>query len=150
MFQPSKSQEINNESKVFYQLHIWNSLRLRDICSGNSQGHYLDFQLAEDTGIVWNVLTMATPGVPGDLRRSWKSALHGPAPGTVCRFHHKAREVRTEASASHSAAHSKGCFSHRSPTMCQWRKGEKAGVFLTIHKVPFLRVGRRTWAFGMS
>lgn len=67
VFQPSKSQEINNERRVFYQLHIWNGLRPGDICSGNSQGHDLDFQLAEDTGIIWNVLTMAAPGVPGDL-----------------------------------------------------------------------------------
>lgn len=80
VFQSSKSQEINNERRVFYQLHIWNGLRPRDICSGNSQGHDLDFQLVEATGIIWNVLTMAAPGVPGDLLRSRKSPLQGPAP----------------------------------------------------------------------
>lgn len=152
VFQPSKIQEINNERRVFYQMHIRNGLRPGDIWFGNSQEHYLDFQLAEDTGIIWNVLTMAAPGVPGDLRKSRKSALMAqPLPnGMVCRFRHRVREIKTEVSASHSAVCSKGGFSHHRPTVRQWRKGEKAGIFLTIHKVPFLRVGRRTWTFGMS
>lgn len=33
-------------------------------------GHYLGFHLAEGTGIIWNILTTAAPGVLGDLRKS--------------------------------------------------------------------------------
>lgn len=137
VFQPSKSQEINNERRVFYQLHIWNGLRPRDICSGNSQGHDLDFQLVEDIGIIWNVLTMAAPGVPGDLLRSRKSPLQAqPLPnGTVCCFHCRAGEIKTEVSASHSAARSKGCFSHHSLTV--WGEREiKQETFWLFTRFP--------------